>query len=60
MFVVQLLTHFLYNSNNFFFKLTIGSVFLHVSPTYPTVDFKKQLLKLYKNDTKVIITSLWD
>jgi hypothetical protein len=26
----------------FFFKLTIWSIFLHVGPTYPMVDFKKK------------------
>jgi hypothetical protein len=45
----------MYNFNNFFFsfKLIIGSVFLHVSPTYQIVDFKKKLLELYKS-TKIV------
>jgi hypothetical protein len=44
MIVLQLL----YNFNNFFFffKLIIGSVFLHVGPKYPMVDFEKKVVKV--------------
>jgi hypothetical protein len=28
----------------FFFKLTIGSVFLHVSPKYLMIDLKKKII----------------
>jgi hypothetical protein len=33
--------HNFYTTPTFFFKLTIGSIFLHVGPTYPMFDLKK-------------------
>jgi hypothetical protein len=41
MIVVQFLIQLLYNFNNFFFKVTIRSVFLHVGYKYVMIDLKK-------------------
>jgi hypothetical protein len=39
-------TQLLYNSNYFFFIITIGFVFLHVGPKYSMVDLKTKIVRV--------------
>jgi hypothetical protein len=42
----------IYNYNNYFFILTIESVFVHIDPKYSMVNLKRKLIKFYKNCVK--------
>jgi hypothetical protein len=52
---LELLYNFYTILINLFFKLSIGSLFLHVSLTYSIINLKKKkLLKLYRNYKHII------